>query len=109
MFGPTVDEMAEAMRSALPTDPVPSKSIRFDLHGAGSILVKDGRVTVTSGEADLVLTLNAPTLFALATGAVSPLKAYMAGELQINDMSLMLQLTPKVAALFSRIAHLCKA
>jgi putative sterol carrier protein len=104
MFGPTLDEMTASIRQSLTCDPSPDVSVKFVLRGAGILLVKDGAVELADGPADLILTLSPPTLFAVATGRITALSAYMSGDLEIDDISRALSAQPKLSFLFSRIA-----
>ena len=98
----TLEEITERLRGAIGPDSGLDQSLKFDLMGQGFIHVENGVVTNEDKPADLVMTLSKDDLEDLGQGRLDPMTAVMSGRLRLSDMSLAMQLQPKLQQLFSR-------
>jgi putative sterol carrier protein len=98
----TLAEITERFRSAVGSDSGLGQSIKFDLMGAGFIHIDGGAVSNEDKPADLTLTVSQDDLEDLGQGRLDPMSAVMSGRLRLSDMSLAMQMQPKLQALFSR-------
>jgi putative sterol carrier protein len=98
----TLEEITDRFRSAVGPDAGLDQSIKFDLMGQGFIHIENGGVTNDDKPADLTLTVSKDDLEDLGQGRLDPMSAVMSGRLRLSDMTLAMQLQPKLQALFSR-------
>lgn len=98
----TLEEITETFSKAVGAESGLGQSIKFDLMGAGVIHIDGGVVSNEDKPADLTLTVSKDDLEDLGQGRLDPMSAVMSGRLRLSDMSLAMQLQPKLQALFSR-------
>lgn len=98
----TLEEITETFRKAVGSDSGLGQAIKFDLMGEGVILIDGASVSNEDKPADLTLTVSKSDLEDLGKGQLDPMTAVMSGRLRLSDMSLAMQLQPKLQALFSR-------
>lgn len=71
-----------------------SGSVRFEVADEGVILVRDGEVTTTDGDADVTIAASLDTFRAMFEGELSPTAAYMTGKIRIDgDMGAAMKLS----------------
>lgn len=98
----TLEEITERFRNAVGSESGLDQSIKFDLMGEGTILIDGSGVSNEDKPADLTLTVSKADLEELGKGELDPMTAVMSGRLRLSDMSLAMQLQPKLQALFAR-------
>jgi putative sterol carrier protein len=98
----TLEEITERFRTAVGTDSGLGRSIKFDLQGAGFIVIDGTQVVNEDRPADLVMTVSKDDLEDLGQGRLDPMTAVMSGRLKLSDMGLAMQMQPKLQALFSK-------
>lgn len=100
----TLEELTDRIRVAAASDAGLGKSIKLDLKGDGVIHIDGTSVSNQDLPADLVVTVGMKDLVALGRGELDPTRAMMSGRLRLSDMSLALQLRPKIQFLFAKAA-----
>ncbi|THD81842.1 MAG: sterol-binding protein [Phenylobacterium sp.] len=103
----TLEELTDRIRRAAASDAEPgqaalAKSVKLDLKGEGVIHVEGRAVTNEDKPADLVVTVAKRDLEALGKGELDPVRAMMTGRMKLSDMTLAMQLQPKIQDLFRR-------
>ena len=69
------------------------RSVKFDLKGAGVIVVDGASVSTSDGEADCTITMSLEDFMDMVSGDLNPTAAFMQGKLAIDgDMGLAMQL-----------------
>ena len=99
----TLEELTDRIRRAAASaagDGALEKSVKLDLKGEGVIHVDGAAVTNEDKPADLTVTLAKRDLEALGRGELDPVRAMMSGRMKLSDMTLAMQLRPKIQALF---------
>lgn len=70
------------------------RSVKFDLKGAGVILIDGANVSTTDGPADCTITMSMDDFQDLIAGDLNPTMAFMTGKLKVDgDMSVAMQLS----------------
>lgn len=70
------------------------RSVKFDLKGAGVIVVDGTSVSTSDGEADCTITMSLDDFMDLVSGDLNPTAAFMQGKLKIaGDMSVAMSLS----------------
>ncbi|MDB5417940.1 MAG: hypothetical protein JWP50_1359 [Phenylobacterium sp.] len=98
----TLEELTDRIRRAAASDPEMGKSVKLDLKGEGVIHIAGAAVTNDDKPADLTVTLAKRDLEALGKGELDPVRAMMSGRLKLSDMSLAMQLQPRIQAIFEK-------
>ena len=98
----TLEELTDRIRRAAASDPQTDKSVKLDLKGEGVIHIAGAAVTNDDKPADLTVTLAKRDLEALGKGDLDPVRAMMSGRLKLSDMSLAMQLQPRIQAIFEK-------
>ncbi|MDB5443914.1 MAG: hypothetical protein JWP86_1440 [Phenylobacterium sp.] len=98
----TLEELTDRIRRAAASDPAMGKSVKLDLKGEGVIHIAGAAVTNDDKPADLTVTLAKRDLEALGKGELDPVRAMMSGRLKLSDMSLAMQLQPRIQAIFEK-------
>ncbi len=99
----TLAQLTEEMRAAVGTDSGLSKSLKFDLLGAGFLHISGGTVSNDDAPADLTMTLSLEDLVAMGKGELEPMSAVMSGRLKLSDMMAAMGMQGEINALMSRI------
>ena len=60
------------------------KSVKFDLKGAGVIVIDGQSVSTTDGPADCTIHMSWDDFQSLAAGRLDPMGAYMSGKMKID-------------------------
>ena len=70
------------------------KSVKFDLKGAGVIVIDGQSVSTTDGPADCTITMSLDDFQDLVAGEWNPTAAFMQGKMKIDgDMSVAMSLS----------------
>ncbi len=77
-----IDRAVNALRAAI--KPGHTGTVMLVLDTIGSLVVRDGVVSIGSGPADCTLTASPAVFLALLRGELSPQGAYLAGTLHID-------------------------
>ena len=104
----TLEELTDRIRRAAASDAHPAgegldRSVKLDLKGEGVIHVDGRAVTNEDKPADLVVTLAKRDLEALGKGELDPVRAMMTGRMKLSDMTLAMQLQPRIRALLEKV------
>lgn len=88
-----LDTVAAQMREKLAASGF-DRSVKFDLKGAGTILVDGAEISMADGDADCTITMSAEDFEALLSGDLNPTMAFMTGKMKIDgDMSAAMALS----------------
>ncbi|MBK0401151.1 SCP2 sterol-binding domain-containing protein [Limibaculum sp. M0105] len=88
-----IDAAAEALREKFAASDF-SGSVKFEVEGEGVILVRDGEVSTSDGDADVTISASLDTFRAMFEGDLSPTSAYMTGKIRIDgDMGAAMKLS----------------
>jgi putative sterol carrier protein len=91
----TLEEITDRIKTAVGADSGLGKSVKFDLKGAGVILIDGARVSNDDAPADCTILISKDDFEALARGALDPTMAFMQGKLKVNgDMGVAMKLQP---------------
>lgn len=81
----------EQLSSKLPEDF--DTSVRFDIEDEGSILLDQNGVSVSEGDAEVVISSDLDTFKEMFDGDLDPTSAFMSGKIKIDgDMSAAMKL-----------------
>jgi putative sterol carrier protein len=70
------------------------RSVKFDLQGAGVIVIDGSDVSTSDREADCTITMSLDDFESLVAGDLNPTAAFMQGKMKIEgDMSVAMQLS----------------
>jgi putative sterol carrier protein len=70
------------------------RSVKFDLKGAGIIVIDGSDVSTADREADCTITMSLDDFEQLISGDLNPTAAFMQGKMKIEgDMSVAMQLS----------------
>lgn len=100
----TLQEITDRMTAAVGADSGLGKTLKFNLKGAGFVLIDGGSVTNEDKPADLTITISTDDLVAMGEGKLDGMAAVMTGKMQLSDMGLAMGLQSKMTALFSKMA-----
>ena len=101
----TLEEITDRFKTAVGADSGLGKSVKFDLKGAGVILIDGGRVSNEDTPADCTIQVSKDDFEALAKGTLDPTMAFMQGKLKVNgDMGVAMKLQPLLAKARSKAA-----
>lgn len=99
----TLADLTENLRTAVNAGEPLSKSLKFDLMGAGFVHIDGHNVTNEDAPADLTMTLSLDDLTAMGKGELDPMMAVMSGRLKLSDMMAAMSMQPEINGLMSRI------
>lgn len=94
----TLEEITDRFKTAVGSGVGLEKSVKFDLKGAGIILIDGPEVTNEDRPADCTIRVSMDDFQALARGTLDPAAAFMRGRLKVaGDMSVAMKLQPLLA------------
>ncbi len=94
----TLEEITDRFKTALGSGVGLEKSVKFDLKGAGFIVIDGPDVTNEDRPADCTIKVSLDDFQALARGTLDPASAFMRGKLKVaGDMSVAMKLQPLLA------------
>lgn len=92
-MGQDFDQAVEKLRERLRDSEI-GGSFKFDIAGAGVILVRDGTLSTEDGDADVTVRADLETFRKMFEGELSPAAAFMTGKVEVDgDMGQAMKLS----------------